>query len=293
MLKEQTFYTGVVGINYAEGPPSGPPLLLLHGFTGRWQGLLPIIPALSMRWHIYALDFRGHGKSGWVPGHYGREDYLADIMAFVQQQLTEPVIVFGHSFGGLCAGWLAARLPEKMQALIIGDAPLSTESIMTLETSEARISFWASLRELAASGRSVADLVSLLAHMPVSVPGQDQQVRYGDLQDVDSAALRGWAKTLSQLDPGVLEFHAEGRIEEILQDAGLEPWLRQISCPVLLLQGNPALGGLMTDGDVERALSVLPEAYHVQIEGAGHDIGLSTWEVAPLLRALTDFLESL
>lgn len=246
-----------------------------------------------MRWHIYALDFRGHGKSGWVPGHYRPEDYLADVMALVQQQLTEPVIVFGHSMGGLYAGWLAARLPEKIQAAIIGDAPLSTESIMTLESSVARISFWASLRELAASGRSVAELVSLLGDMPVSVPGQEQPVRYGDLPDVDTAALRNWAKTLSQLDPGVLEFHAEGRVAEFLRDGRIEPWLRQISCPVLLLQGNPALGGLMTDGDVERALSVLPEAYHVQIEGAGHDLGLSAWEVAPLLRALTDFLESL
>jgi len=293
MLKERAFDTGVVAINYAEAPPAGPPLLLLHGFTGRWQGFLPIIPALSMRWHIYAPDFRGHGKSGRVPGQYRPEEYLADIMAFVQQQLTEPAIVFGHSMGGLYAGWLAARLPEKMQAVIIGDAPLSTDSILTLESPETRIGFWASLRELAGSGRSVAELVSLLADMPVSVPGQEQPVRYGDLPDVDTAALRNWAKTLSQLDPGVLEFHAEGRIEEILGDEGLEPWLRQISCPVLLLQGNPSLGGLMTDRDVERALSVLPDATHVLIEHAGHGLGLSAWEVAPLLRAVTDFLESL
>ena len=68
MLKEQPFDTGRVTINYAEGPASGPPLVLLHGIISRWQYFLPIIPNLSIRWHIYALDFRGHGKSGRVPG---------------------------------------------------------------------------------------------------------------------------------------------------------------------------------------------------------------------------------
>lgn len=77
MLKEKSFDTGVVEINYAEGPPSGPPLILLPGFPARWQSFLPIIPALSMRWHIYALDYRGQGKSGRVPGKYRPEDYSA------------------------------------------------------------------------------------------------------------------------------------------------------------------------------------------------------------------------
>jgi len=68
MFKERTFDTGEVILNYAEGPASGPPLVLLHGFTGRWQGFLPLLPALSLRWHVYAPDYRGHGKSGRVAG---------------------------------------------------------------------------------------------------------------------------------------------------------------------------------------------------------------------------------
>lgn len=293
MLKEQPFNTGVVAINYAEGPPSGPPLVLLHGFPGRWQGLLPIIPALSMRWHIYALDFRGHGKSGRVPGQYRPEDYLEDAIAFLQHQLTEPAILFGHSAGGLYALWLAAQLPKKVRALIVGDAPLSIESIVSLESNEERISFWATLRDLACSGRPVAELASSLAVIPVPGQSKDTPIRYGDLPGVNATSLREWAKTLSQLDPEVLEFHAEGRIQEYVENANPDAWLRQISCPVLLLQGNPSLGGIMTDRDVAHASSVLPDALHVLIKHAGHDLGLSTWEVAPLLQAVTDFLESL
>jgi pimeloyl-ACP methyl ester carboxylesterase len=49
MLKEQIFNADVLPINFVEGPPSGPPLVLLHGGGDRWQYLLPIIPSLVMR----------------------------------------------------------------------------------------------------------------------------------------------------------------------------------------------------------------------------------------------------
>jgi hypothetical protein len=40
-------------------------------------------------------------------------------------------------------------------------------------------------------------------------------------------------------------------------------------------------------------MSLLSEAYHVQIEGAGHDLGMFKWEVAPLLTSVIEFLDSL
>jgi pimeloyl-ACP methyl ester carboxylesterase len=80
MLKEQKFVTGVVTINFAQGPPSGPPLLLIHGGGDRWQYFLPILPSLVLRWHVFALDLRGHGKSGCVPGKYRPEHYVVDVV---------------------------------------------------------------------------------------------------------------------------------------------------------------------------------------------------------------------
>lgn len=293
MLKEKSFDTGVVEINYAEGPPSGPPLILLPGFPARWQCFLPIIPALSMRWHIYVLDYRGQGKSGRVPGKYRPEDYGVDFAAFLRSHVAEPAILFGHSAGGMLALWLGAQIPQKVRAIIVGDSPISIERLVAHMSDEEFISFYATLRDLAGSGRSLAEMVSALADIPVSVPEQDKPVRYGDLPSVNDASLREWARTLSQLDPRVLEFHAEGRAQEFFESFNIEAALRQISCPVLLLQGNAELGGVMSDQEVEHALSVLSDVSHVVIEHAGHDLGLSTWEVAPLLRAVTDFLESL
>jgi pimeloyl-ACP methyl ester carboxylesterase len=293
MFKEQTFNAGAVAINYAEGPPSGPPLVLLHGGGDRWQHFLPIIPSLAMRWHVFALDLRGHGKSGRLPGQYRPEHYVADIMAFLEHQLTERVILFGHSLGGWIALMVAAQLTERVQALILGDPPLCMERFLAIEGSEERISMWRTMRGLAGPGLSVPDLASALADLPVSVPEQDTPMRYGDLPGMDAAHLRGWAKTLRRVDPDAAQYHVEGRLDEYVEKVELDAALRRMSCPVLLLQADPLHGGVVTDSDVAHALSLLPDGLHVQLEGAGHDLGLSTWEVTPLVRAVTNFLESL
>ena len=125
MLQEKTFNTGEVTLNYAEGEPTGPPLILLHGFTDRWQTYHPIITPLSQSWHIYALDLRGHGKSEKKPGAYRYMDYLQDLERFMDAVVAEPAVLFGHSMGGVISIMYAAGHPEKTRALIVGDSPMS------------------------------------------------------------------------------------------------------------------------------------------------------------------------
>ena len=78
-----------------------------------------------------------------------------------------------------------------------------------------------------------------------------------------------------------------------LEGFDMDQILARITCPVLLLQGNPSLGGMMTDEMVKHTQSILPNAMHMLIESAGHSLGTDTWEVVPLSRAVTSFLESL
>jgi len=293
MLKEQTFAADLTTINFVEGPPSGPPLVLLHGGGDRWQYLLPIMPSLAMRWHVYALDLRGHGKSGRVPGQYRPEQYVPDIVAFLERRVIESAVLFGHSLGGWIALIVAAELRERVRALVLGDPPLCMERWVAIEGSEESISFYHALRRLAASGLSVPDLACALADLPVSVPGQDAPMRYGDLPGRDAAHLRGWAKTLSQVDPDVAQYHAEGRMDEYVQKVDLDAALQRMTCPVLLMQGDPSQGGVVSDGDVKHALTLLRDGLVVKLQGTGHDLGLDTWTVAPLVRAMTGFLESL
>jgi pimeloyl-ACP methyl ester carboxylesterase len=103
MIAEHSFSIGTFMINYAEGPPAGP---------ARWQDLAGFLPTLAASWHIYAPDLRGHGQSGRVPGRYRLQDYVDDLAA-LQQRVTDPATLFGHSLGGMVAVMLAGQHPHR------------------------------------------------------------------------------------------------------------------------------------------------------------------------------------
>ena len=68
MLTEKTCEINGLTINYAE-VGSGDPLVMLHGAGQRWQSWSQEIGLLSHRWHVFAPDARGYGKSsrhGWI-----------------------------------------------------------------------------------------------------------------------------------------------------------------------------------------------------------------------------------
>jgi pimeloyl-ACP methyl ester carboxylesterase len=128
-LKENRFNTGAIEINYAEGPDSGPPLVLLHGLAARWQLFMPLIPALSQEWHIYAPDFRGHGTSGRQDGHYVLEDYMADTVAFLRGIVRQPAVLYGHSLGGWVAMEIAGAYPDLVRGIVVGDSALYDSAV--------------------------------------------------------------------------------------------------------------------------------------------------------------------
>ena len=66
--------------------------------------------------------------------------------------------------------------------------------------------------------------------------------------------------------------------------------LPAIRRPVLLLQADPAAGGVMTDEEVECAVPLLSEPRHVKAPGLGHVFHNERKE--PILDALTAFVRS-
>src|SRR3954447_308874 len=94
-LLEKQFDAGTVLINYAEGPPNGPPFVILHGGSASWRYAGAFIALLVDRWHVYAPDFRGHGESGRVAGQYNLRDYAKDIAAFLDGVVRKETILYG------------------------------------------------------------------------------------------------------------------------------------------------------------------------------------------------------
>lgn len=90
---------------------------------------------------MYALDLRGHGKSDRAES-YKIHDYVPDISSFIDNFIKEPVILFGHSLGGMIGILVAAHRPELIKALIIGDSVLSMEFLREHSEKQKEKTIW-------------------------------------------------------------------------------------------------------------------------------------------------------
>jgi pimeloyl-ACP methyl ester carboxylesterase len=279
--------TDTVTINYAKGPPSGPPLVLLHGGSGRWQNYEGIIPDLAPRFHLYAPDFRGHGRSGRVPGRYRLEDYADDTITFLRQNVAEPAYLFGSSLGGEVALMVAAQAPGDVRAVVVGDSPLTrkTDSSAHRDRTRPRNVAW---RDLAGGRLSIDEIVEALKDSPTEIPGQDEPVTMREKHGEDASVFTFVATNLYYTDPDMLTAVLDGTATVGYE---MEKVLPAIRCPVLLLQADPAAGGVMTDAEVERALPLLAHPRHVRFEQIGHALFIPDKE--PVLRAVVEFFDSL
>ncbi len=282
-LVEKQFDAGEVTLNYAEGPANGPTLVLIHGLGRRWQILQTLIAALSPTYHIFAPDLRGHGKSGRVARGYRGVQYSSDISKFLHQVVDEPVIIFGHSLGGMIGMYIAAHEPTLVRALMVGDSMIDPAHL----NSSFYPKLFNSLADLARKGGSAEVVARGLADIELPLPGLDELVRIGDLPGNDAAYLLRWAECVRHADPDTYLMSTDG--------SSLEGWegeslLKKIGCPTLLLQANPDLGGLMSNEDVSRAVTLLAKSKVVRFPTLGHALYIQQAE--PVLRAMQEFLNS-
>nr|WP_158882379.1 alpha/beta hydrolase [Amycolatopsis anabasis] len=98
----------------------GPPILLLHGLMGRARTWWSVAQWLVRYGHVVGIDARGHGR-GPAEGPWHTERFVADLAAFVRELDEGPVVVIGHSMGGLHAWGLAATHPELVRAVVCED----------------------------------------------------------------------------------------------------------------------------------------------------------------------------
>jgi pimeloyl-ACP methyl ester carboxylesterase len=103
----------------------GPPLVLVHGTSADHSRWAPVLPAFEQHHTVHAVDRRGRGASGDTED-YALEREFEDVAAVVDS-LGEPVILLGHSHGGLCA-LEAALLSRDIRALVLYEPAPDAES---------------------------------------------------------------------------------------------------------------------------------------------------------------------
>jgi alpha-beta hydrolase superfamily lysophospholipase len=106
-------------------------VVVSHGLAehgGRYRDLAQRL--VSEGFAVYAMDHRGHGRSGGRRANVERFDYLvSDLGTFVGRTLREhpslPGVLLGHSMGGAIAFACALRHQSSLKALVLSAPALS------------------------------------------------------------------------------------------------------------------------------------------------------------------------
>jgi pimeloyl-ACP methyl ester carboxylesterase len=103
------------------------PLVLLHGLDGAAGDWRRVAEYFQSRYHVIALDQRGHGDSDHVGRAYSTDDFVSDLGAFVDALGMERFILLGHSMGGHNAIAYTARNPGRVICAAANDISLRPE----------------------------------------------------------------------------------------------------------------------------------------------------------------------
>jgi pimeloyl-ACP methyl ester carboxylesterase len=117
-------------------PDDAPTLVLAHGWTLTHESWAPVVDALAESGlRVVLWDQRGHGRSAigfrrkqiddLTVDHLGRD--LRSVVRSVVPQ-TSPVVLGGHSLGGLTVMSYAAQFPDEVAARVRGVLLVATAS---------------------------------------------------------------------------------------------------------------------------------------------------------------------
>lgn len=228
-------------------------LLLLHGFMSHAHMWDNLATELSTRFHVLALDQRGHGDSEWSKeAYYSIDSHFSDISVFIESLGLEKVIILGHSMGGRNALFYAACAPEKVERLILVDARLGNNQ----DASKALRRQLVSLSLKARNMDEVAEaLRSLYPYLSIEICRN--LARYGYRESESGRFIPKYdTRMSSQLEK--LEYTTD------------ELWdmIKNVVCPTLIVRGKES--PFVSLEEAQRMCMALPRATFEEIPRATH-----------------------
>ncbi|CAN5605235.1 alpha/beta fold hydrolase [soil metagenome] len=247
----------------AEGPESGPPVLLLHGggqTRHSWSGTLTTLAGQG--WRAVSFDLRGHGDSQWAPdGDYTLEAFAADVAA-VAASFDRPPALVGASLGGLSS--LVALADAEDQSALASSLVL-VDVAHRLET-QGRDRIGAFMTGNLDGFDSLEEAAEVVAAYNPSRP------RPRDLS--------GLRKNLRQGDDGRWSWHWDPRFirgsfgspdetrSSMVEPGRLHDAAVALAVPTLLVRGRSS--DLLSEEGAREFLELVPQAEFADVAGAGH-----------------------
>jgi pimeloyl-ACP methyl ester carboxylesterase len=249
--------------------------VLCHGGSAHAHWWDYVAPQLAAHGRVVALDFRGHGRSAWAEV-YGPAGYIADLKAFLRDQIGKPVVLVGHSMGGEIAQRVAADCPELLEALVIVDSPHGGLPLRT------RL-MWRWRRRNQHQGRpEFATSEALIGEFRLSPPGD--KLSRAQLAEL---ALKG----AERLPNGNWAFRFDPKTRRMTPGwkRALRFRLEKIAAPTLIIRGEHS--ALLRPAAAQRMHRRIRNSRFEQIPAAHHHVTLDN--PAATAAAIIDFVQSL
>ena len=270
----QTLTTRDTILRYYRTEACGPPVVLAHGMTDNARCYERVIDHLAPKYEVIAYDARGHGGSGRIGGGVAPDAMVGDLAALIAALRLEQPVLVGHSMGAVTAALTAARNPELARGVVLEDPPLPLGHTLGIDPGEPLLSSprWRDWHQAVVEQRGW-DLDRLLTL------GRTQHPHWHPID------VAGWTEAHQQVDPAIFE------LRHPMHDAWHDELVGSLSCPLLLLLGDPQLGSLVDRTQSERLIELLPQAEIRAIPSAGHCIRRD--QFPPFVAELDTFLAGL
>ena len=98
---------------------AGPSVVLIHGQGGSWQWWLRVIPAISRRARVIAIDLAGFGGSEPISSGDVFDEHVATVIGLLDHLRLAATTIVGHSMGGLLSLKIASDHPDRVAGLML------------------------------------------------------------------------------------------------------------------------------------------------------------------------------
>ncbi|MCH1615238.1 MAG: alpha/beta hydrolase [Acidimicrobiales bacterium] len=256
------------------GQPTNPTLVLLHGGNQSAHSWDLVSLHLADRYHIIALDQRGHGDSEWSrDADYSSSAMAADVNALINELAIREATIIGHSMGGMNAMRIALDFPNlNLRFVLVDIAPeMSSEGAK-------------SIRQFVTENREFDDLQDFVASVQKYDPYRSAEhiqrtVKYNLLQRADG-------KFVSKRDHG--QRLASTEQQRLNSDRFRLRDAKKMTGSTLLIRGSNS--NILTQEAAHRFCEALPNGTLVTVSDSGHNVhGQNT---LGFIEALTDFLSA-
>jgi non-heme chloroperoxidase len=123
-IKRLNLHNGVTLEYLEQGDPHGRVVIFIHGYTDSHHSFDENLPIFPERYHVFALDQRGHGNSSKPACCYTQADFSRDVIRFMDVLGIPSATLVGHSMGSFIAHLTALNFPSRIDKLVlIGSAP--------------------------------------------------------------------------------------------------------------------------------------------------------------------------